>query len=244
MAQARYLRQQLVEGIGEEGQRRIGLARVAVVGSGALGCAVCDQIVRGGVGFVRLIDPDIPELSNLQRQVLIDENDVRSGTHKAVAAAAKLNAANSEVRVEPVVGRVEEGNAEELLADVDLVLDGTDNFEARYLINRAVRDLGIPYLFGGVLAASGMTFPVMPGGPCLECAIGPIPPAGSVQTTAEAGVLCSIVATVASLQVVGALKIICGHAVDPRLVVVDLWDSTMRSLEVTRNPACPVCGCS
>lgn len=238
----RYLRQELVEGIGPEGQARIGAARVAIVGSGALGCAIADQLARGGIGHLRIIDPDVPEISNLQRQVLIDEDDVASGTPKALAAAAKLRGANSLVGVDPIVARLEESNAIDLLSGSDLVMDGTDNFPARYLIDRTVRGLGIPYVFGGVLAASGMTFPVLPDGPCLGCAIGPMPPEGSVPTTEEEGILCSTVAAIASLQVVTALKIICGHQVAPRLAVVDLWDQTMRSIAVERDPSCKICG--
>jgi len=242
MPEARYLRQSLVEGIGDEGQRRIRAARAAVVGVGALGCAVSDQLSRGGLGFLRLIDPDIPEISNIQRQVLIDEADVRDGTPKAMAAAAKIRRANSEVRVEPLVTRLDGRNARSLIDDVDLVLDGTDNFETRYLMNEACVAAGVPYVFGGVLASSGMTFPVLPGGPCLRCAFGPMPAPGIAPTTAQAGVLCSIVATIASLEVVRAIKIICGAPVDRRLVVVDLWGETMRSLEVSRLDDCPVCG--
>lgn len=242
MTEARYNRQILVEGVGEDGQHRIGGARAVVVGAGALGCAVATQLVRAGIGYLRLIDPDVPEISNLQRQVLIDEEDVRKRTPKALAAAEKLRASNSEVEVEPHVSLLDEGNAAELLSGVDLVLDGTDNFAARYVINRTCVASGTPYLFGGVLAASGMSFPVLPGGPCLQCTLGPEPPVGGVPTTSERGVLCAIVQTIAAVEVVRAMKLILGHEVPPDLFVIDLWEETQRLVRVERDPGCPVCG--
>jgi molybdopterin/thiamine biosynthesis adenylyltransferase len=242
MSEPRYRRQVLVEGIGEAGQAALGAARVAVVGSGALGCAILDQLARAGVGHLRVVDPDVPELSNLQRQVLIDEDDVAARRPKALAAANRLARANSEVTVDPRVERLEPGNAKDLLSGVDLVLDGTDNFAARYLINRICVASGTPWVFGGVLAASGMSFPSLPGGPCLRCALGEEPPDGTLPGTAERGILCAAVQTIASLEVVRAFKIILGTPPQPRLVIVDLWAETMRTVVVDRDPACPVCG--
>jgi adenylyltransferase/sulfurtransferase len=242
VSEARYRRQILVDGIGEDGQAALRAARVAVVGSGALGCAILDQLARAGVGSLRIIDPDLPELSNLQRQVLIDEDDVAARRPKALAAAQKLARANSEVAVDPRVERLGDRNAAELLAGVDLVLDGTDNFAARHLINRTCVQSRTPWIFGGVLAASGMSFPVLPGGPCLRCALGEEPPEGVLPTTAERGVLAAIVQTVASLEVVRAFKILTGAPPEPRLAIVDLWAETMRTVAVDRDPACPVCG--
>jgi adenylyltransferase/sulfurtransferase len=241
MTEARYNRQIIVDGVGEDGQRRLGQARVAVVGAGALGCAVSTQLVRGGIGYLKLIDPDAPDLSNLQRQVLIDEEDVRQGTPKALAAAAKLRAANSEVEVDPRVLELDDDNAADLLAGVDVVLDGTDNLRARYAINRACVASGTPYVFGGVLAASGMSFAVLPGGPCLHCALGPEPSADSVPGTEERGVLCAIIQAVAAVEVVRAMKIVIGHDVPPDLLVLDLWDESQRLVRVERDPDCPVC---
>jgi adenylyltransferase/sulfurtransferase len=242
MSESRYRRQILVEGIGESGQAALGAARVAVVGCGALGCAILDQLARAGVGSLRIIDPDVPELSNLQRQVLIDEDDVAARRPKALAAAGKLARANSEVLLDPRVTSLEEGNAAALLSGVDLVLDGTDNFAARYRINRTCVASGTPWVFGGVLAASGMSFPSLPGGPCLRCALGEEPLDGALPGTAERGVLCAIVQTVASLEVVRALKIITGAPPEPRLAIVDLWAETFRTVAIDRDPACPVCG--
>jgi len=242
MPETRYNRQVLVSGIGIAGQERIRRTRVALVGAGALGCAIADQLVRAGIGYLRLIDPDTPEISNLQRQVLIDEDDVREQRPKALAAAAKLRRANSSVAIDPVVGRLDARNANELFSGIDIVLDGTDNFETRYLIDRTCVAARRPWVFGGVLAWGGMSFPIVPGGPCLRCALGPEPPTGQVPTTAEVGVLCAAVATAASLEVARALKIAVGQAVTPTLVVFDLLAETMRSIAVTRDPACPVCG--
>lgn len=244
MTESRYNRQVLVEGIGELGQEAIRNARAALVGVGALGCAIADQIVRAGIGYLRLIDPDIPQISNLQRQVLIDEEDVRNRTPKAVAASTKLKRANSEVNVEALVTRLDAKNATSLLSDVDLVLDGTDNFKARYLINGACLDLGIPWVFGGVLGAAGMCFPVLPGGPCLRCALGPEPSAGSVPTTAEMGVLSPIVQTIASVEVARAFKIIVGAPLDSKLVIIDLFKESFRSVPISKDPACAACKAS
>jgi adenylyltransferase/sulfurtransferase len=240
--ETRYNRQQLVAGIGPAGQERIRRTRVALVGSGALGCAVADQLVRAGIGFLRLIDPDLSELSNLQRQVLIDEEDVREQRPKAVAAADKLRRANSAVAVDPIVARLDARNANELFSGIDIVLDGTDNFEARYLINSTCVAARRPWVFGGVLAWGGMSFPIVPGGPCLRCALGPEPPAGAAPTTSDVGILCATVMTAAALEVARAIKIAVGLPVSPSLVVFDLQAETMRTIAVARDPACPVCG--
>jgi molybdopterin/thiamine biosynthesis adenylyltransferase len=241
MSEPRYRRQILVEGIGEAGQAALRSARVAGVGSGALGCAILDQLARAGVGTLRIVDPDVPELSNLQRQILIDEDDVAARRPKALAAADKLARANSEVILDPRVERLEPGNAAALLSGVDLVLDGTDNFAARYLINSTCLASGTPWVYGGVLAAGGMSFPVLPGGPCLRCALGEEPPEGALPGTAERGVLCAVVQTVASLEVVRAFRILTGAPPEPRLAIVDLWAETFRTVAVDRDPACPVC---
>jgi molybdopterin-synthase adenylyltransferase len=241
-AESRYQRQILVEGIGEEGQERIRAARVAVVGLGALGCVVADQMSRAGVGFIRLVDPDVPELSNLQRQVLIDEEDVRLGRPKALAAAARIGRANREVAVETYVMRLEPHNASALLDGVDLVLDGTDNFETRYLVNETCVRLEIPWVFGGVLGAAGMSMAVVPGGPCLCCALGPAPQAGTVPTTAQAGVLASIVGMIGSLEVARGLKILVGRRPEPRLAVFDVWNESFRAIPIRKIEGCPVCG--
>ena len=242
MSESRYSRQILVEGIGEAGQRNIRKARVAVVGVGALGCAISDQIVRAGVRSIRLVDNDIAEISNLQRQVLINENDVQQRTPKALAAAGKLREANSEVEVKALVQRFTSENAREILSEIDFVFDGTDNFETRYLLNQTCFDLGLPWFFGGVLGMSGLSFPVLPGGPCLQCAIGPRLADDQVPTTSERGVLSSIVATIASIEVVRALRTMAGDPPPPNLIVIDYQRESFRVIEIERDGSCPVCG--
>lgn len=242
MAESRYNRQILVDGIGERGQERIRRGSIALVGVGALGCAIAQQLVRAGIGSIRLIDADVPEISNLQRQVLIDELDVQSRTPKADAAAAKLARANSEVRIESRVERFTEENARNLLEGADLVLDGTDNFQTRYLINRVCVELGIPWVFGGVLAMSGMSFPILPGGPCLFCALGPEPSPGSIPSTDQMGILAATVSSIASLEVVRALKILIGAELKPCLAILDLNKESLRTVSIEKNPDCPICG--
>ena len=241
MTESRYQRQIIVEGIGEKGQGLIRKARVAIVGVGALGCAIADQLARAGIGYIRLIDSDVPEMSNLQRQVLIDEQDVKNRTPKALAAADKLRRANSEVDVEAHVVRLTSDNAKPLLEGVNLVLDGMDNFEARYIVNSTCLELGVPWIFGGVLGMAGMSLPILPGGPCLHCALGPEPPAGTVPTTAQSGVLSSIVTTIASVEVVRAIKIITGRRLGPNLIVIDLDRESLRAIPIESDPDCPAC---
>ncbi|MDJ0765491.1 MAG: HesA/MoeB/ThiF family protein [Myxococcota bacterium] len=241
MSEPRYNRQIRVTGIGRTGQQRIRKGRVALVGVGALGCAIADQLVRAGIGSIRLIDPDVPELSNIQRQCLIDESDVKKNTPKVQAAADKLSRANSEVAIDPRETMLDDQNASDLLSGVDIVLDGTDNFETRYLINRTCVRAGIPWIFGGVLAMSGMSLPILPGGPCLMCALGPEPPKGSMPTTADHGILACTVATIASLEVMRALKFLVGKPVLPNLVVIDLDRESQRTILVQPDPSCPVC---
>jgi adenylyltransferase/sulfurtransferase len=232
----------LVDGIGKEGQEKIGRARVAVVGVGALGCAISDQITRAGVRSIRLIDYDVPEISNLQRQVLVDEEDVRQRTPKALAASAKLNRANSEVEVEPLVTKFGADNAKDLLENIDFVFDGTDNFATRYLLNQTCFELGLPWFFGGVLGMSGLSFPILPDGPCLQCALGPRLSDDKIPTTSERGVLSSIVATIASIEVTRALRTMVGDPPASNLIVIDLLRESFRVIEIERDETCPVCG--
>jgi len=242
MGEARYNRQILVEGIGNRGQERIRRGSVVLVGVGALGCAIAQQLVRAGIGSIRLIDADLPEISNLQRQVLIDELDVQRKIPKAIAAASKLARANSEVIIETRVERFGQLNGRELLAGADVVLDGTDNFQTRYLVNQFCVELGIPWVFGGVLAMSGMSFPVLPGGPCLYCALGPEPKQGSIPSTDQLGILAPTVATIASLEVVRAFKILIGTELETRLAILDLEKESLRTVSIEKNPECPICG--
>jgi adenylyltransferase/sulfurtransferase len=241
----RYVRQSLFAGIGAEGQARLGASRVLLVGCGALGSHIASTLVRAGVGQLTIVDRDFLELNNLQRQVLFDEADVMQGLPKAVAAAAKCGQINSTVRVEPVVGDFFSGNAESLVAGHDLVMDGTDNFEARYLINDACVKTGRAWVYGGVVAGYGMSMVVIPGEtPCFRCVFSEPPAPGTSPTCDTVGVLEPAVAVVAALQCGEALKLLSGARQHVRsgLVHIDLWDNRFLHMKVgERDPQCAAC---
>jgi molybdopterin/thiamine biosynthesis adenylyltransferase len=239
----RYHRQSLLPFIGPEGQARLAAARVLLVGCGALGGVVADQLVRGGIGYLRIADRDIVELTNLQRQVLFDEADAQGGVPKAAAAARRLAAVNSAVAVEPAVVDVHAGNLPELMAGVDLIVDGTDNAETRYLINDAAVRAGVPWVYGGCVSADGRVMAVRPGvTACLRCVFPDPPAVGELPTCDTAGVLGPAAAVVASLQVIAAFKLILGVEADG-LTVLDLWRNRFRMVETGGPRAdCPCCG--
>jgi adenylyltransferase/sulfurtransferase len=241
----RYSRQRLYGPIGVVGQERLAAARVALIGCGALGTHLAQHLVRAGVGTMRICDRDFVELDNLQRQVLFDEDDVRANLPKAAAAAAKLARVNSGVRVEARVVDVVPGNVESLVDGADLVLDGTDNFETRFLLNDACVKLGKPWVYGGCVGSYGMVLAVIPGvTACFRCVIGDLPAPGSSPTCDTAGVLGPAVGVVASLQAAEAIKILTGHrdAIAPGLVTLDIWANTQSSFKAARDPSCPACG--
>jgi len=242
---SRYSRQQLFRPIGQAGQARLQNARVAVVGMGALGTAMATQLVRAGIGYVRLIDRDIIEPSNLQRQTLYDEVDAAEGMPKAQAARLKLVQANSEVDVQAVVADVTPHNAESLLADVDVILDGTDNFQIRYLINDVAIKHNIPWAYGGAVSSYGTTGFLIPGQtPCLVCLFGPHT-GGGHDTCDTVGVIAPIVAIIASLQVAETLKFLTGNttALAAGLTYIDVWTNTFRTVGYpTRDGNCACCG--
>jgi molybdopterin/thiamine biosynthesis adenylyltransferase len=241
---SRYAKQVLFGPLGREGQERLGKSRVTIVGLGALGSMLANHLVRAGVGFVRLCDRDFVELDNLQRQVLYDEEDVKANLPKAAAAAAKLARINGGVALDPRVCDVNYANAEELAKDVDLVLDGTDNFETRFLLNDACVKLGRPWVYGGVVGSYGMVMSVLPGeGPCFACLVGDLPAPGTSATCDTAGVLNTAVGVVASLEANEAIKILAGKrdALAGGLQTLDIWHNTSQILKVPRSEACPVC---
>ena len=240
----RYSRQILFSPIGESGQARLARSRVAIVGLGALGTALANHMVRSGVGTVRLLDRDFVEESNLQRQMLYDEKDAREGLPKAVAAEHKLRAINSSVRLEAHVTDVTWQNAEELLTGVDLILDGTVNFDIRYLINDVSIKHRIPWIYGGVVGSRGMTFTVRPGAtPCLRCIFPDAPDPGSAETCDTAGVIGPIVHMITAHQAAEALKLLVGDAesLDRRLHHYELWPFHHAALQVKENPRCVTC---
>jgi len=241
---SRYAKQILFAPLGKEGQERLARSRVTIVGLGALGSTLANHLVRAGVGFVRLCDRDFVELDNLQRQVLYDEDDVKAALPKAAAAAAKLARINSEVGTETRVCDVNFANAEDLAKDVDLVLDGTDNFETRFILNDACVKLGKPWIYGGCVGSYGMVMAVRPGsGPCFACLVGGLPAPGSSPTCDTAGVLNTAVGVVASLQANEALKLLSGHpeAMLGGLQTLDVWHNTSQLVRVPRSESCPVC---
>jgi molybdopterin/thiamine biosynthesis adenylyltransferase len=243
----RYARQVRYSAIGETGQAKLLQSHAVIVGVGALGCVSANHLARAGVGKLTLIDRDIVDRSNLQRQMLYDEADAASGTPKAIAAASRLAGINSSITIVPRVADLTSFNAELLLSDADILIDGTDNFSVRYLINEVSVKYGIPWIYGGAVGASGMTLTVIPGAtPCLCCLFPEPPPGGTLDTCETAGVLSPIVDTIASMQVMEAIKLLTGQpeALHGSLLQIDLWQHQWQSLSVggARRPACPVCG--
>ena len=240
----RYHRQQLLPQTGVEGQRKISTSRVLLVGCGALGTVIADQLARAGVGFLRIVDRDVVELTNLQRQVLFDEEDARQGVPKAVAAANRLRRVNSTIAVDARVTDVHSENVEELI-DVDVILDGTDNAETRYLVNDVSVKHGVPWVYGACVGVEGRVMAVVPGaGPCLRCVFAEPPGVGELATCDTAGVLGSAAAVVASYQVVAAIKVMTGSNLLQEMVTLDAWSSRSRvvSLGDARRDDCPCCG--
>ncbi|MCC7237289.1 MAG: ThiF family adenylyltransferase [Bryobacterales bacterium] len=241
----RYSRQERFPPIGPEGQRRIGASRAAIVGCGALGSYHAAALARAGVGYLRLIDRDYVEWNNLQRQWLYEEADAADATPKAVAARRALERVNSSITVEAEVSDLTPRNAFELLDEVDLILDGCDNFETRYLINDYAVQQRRPWIYGAAVSSYGLVMPVLPGETaCLRC-VYPSPPAGAQDTCETAGVLASITTTVAALQVSMALQWLSGHpeAIPRRITTLDLWSGDIRQTKQPGpQPECPACG--
>jgi len=242
----RYSRQILFGGVGAEGQQAIMRARVAIVGLGALGSLQAALLVRAGVGAVRLIDRDFVEESNLQRQLLYDEHDARTFQPKAVAAARHLREVNSLVSIEGLVDDLNPATIDRLLGGIDIILDATDNFDARYLLNDYAVKTGTPWIYGACVGSYGVTFTVVPGETaCLRCIFESAPPPGLTPTCDTAGVLGSIAGVVASLQAVEALKLAAGRraALSRKIVMIDLWQNTWDELGAPdADPQCPCCG--
>jgi molybdopterin-synthase adenylyltransferase len=244
MDTSRYARQMTAYQIGESGQRRIAAGSVVVAGCGALGSVIASLLVRAGVGRIRLLDRDFVELHNLQRQFLYDEDDVREGLPKAVAATQKLLRINSEITIEGLVADLNSDNAERLLADCDVVLDAIDNFEGRYLINDVCVSTGTPWVYGAVIGAYGVTMTVRPGQTaCLRCLFPDAPAPGTVDTCDTAGILGPTVAVIAALQATEALKLLVGAEADlnPGLLQVDVWDGELQRTAVPRQADCQTC---
>ena len=244
---SRYARQMRYPPMGEEGQRRLSQSRALICGCGALGSVIANTLARSGVGSLRIVDRDFLETNNLQRQVLFDEQDVADGLPKAIAAANKLKKINSQIVVEPIVTDVDFKNIGDLVAGVDVIVDGTDNFETRFLLNDVAFKRGLPWVYGGCLGAEGQTMTIVPGETaCLRCLMPDTPPPGTTPTCDTAGILAPIINVIASFQANEALKILSGNrdAISRVLTVVDMWDNRIRqvSLESLRTAGdCPAC---
>jgi adenylyltransferase/sulfurtransferase len=233
----RYSRQMRFPGVGAEGQKRLSKSRVTLCGCGALGTVLANALVRAGVGFLRVIDRDFIETHNLQRQVLFDEADVTANLPKAEAAARKLRLINSEVTIEAIVTDIDRTNILELVGDADLILDGTDNFEVRYLINDAAVKLGKPWVYGGCIGSHGQTMTILPGKtPCLRCVIPVGPGPGEGATCETAGVLGPTVNIVASYQATDAIKILTGNtdAINRDLIYLDVWENVFKKFNIAK----------
>lgn len=240
---SRYARQVVFPGIGEEGQRRLLAARVTIVGVGATGTVLANNLARAGVGYLRLVDRDFVEWHNLQRQTLFGEHEARMGMPKAIAAAEHLRHVNSQIQIEPVVADVTPENVEALVADVDVVMDGTDNFETRYLLNDICVKLGKPWVYTGVVSSYGMTMTIVPGQtPCLRC-LYPEPSPASGDTCDIVGVLNGAAGVLASRASVEALKLIVGQGtLNAGVIHVDVWNNSSDEFQVARRADCPTCG--
>jgi molybdopterin-synthase adenylyltransferase len=239
----RYSRQILFPPIAENGQENICKSRVAIVGCGALGSFQAESLVRAGIGSLLLIDRDYVDFSNLQRQWLYTETDARSETPKAEAAARRLRDINQAVEISSFVADLTPSNAEDLLSDCDLILDGTDNFETRYLLNDISVKSSVPWIYGAAIGSYGIVMPVVPArGPCLTC-VYPEPPAGAQPTCDTAGVLNSVTATVAALQSTAALRILVGWPeFEPFIQTIDVWNGDMRRVGAgSKDPGCTTC---
>jgi molybdopterin/thiamine biosynthesis adenylyltransferase len=247
----KYSRQILFAGIGEAGQEALLGARAALVGCGALGTVAANLLVRAGVGHLRIIDRDFVEPSNLQRQTLFEESDARESLPKAVAAERRLRAINSGVRIQGVVADLTPNNAADLLSGFPLILDGTDNFETRLLLNDAAISLGVPWIYAAAVASYGVTMTILPGHTaCLACLLesgGDTALGGAAsesgQTCDTAGVLGSAASVIASIEAAEAIKLLSGktEALHGRLVSCDVWSGKFQSVRVGRNPECRAC---
>ena len=241
----RYSRQVLFAGIGSEGQQRLANSRALIIGCGALGSAQAEGLARAGVGQLRVVDRDFVELSNLQRQTMFTESDAAQRLPKSIAAAGHLREINSDISVEPEIADVNHSNVEGLIQDCDVVIDGTDNFTTRYLINDACVKHGVNWIYGAAVGSYGVTMTIRPRvTPCL-CCVFPEPPAAATAPTCDtAGVIMPIINIVAAVQVSEALKLLTGHENDLHgsLMQFDVWRNQWRSISVG-EPAenCPAC---
>jgi molybdopterin-synthase adenylyltransferase len=250
----KYSRQILFAGVGEAGQNAILDSSAVIVGCGALGTVAANLLVRAGVGRLRIIDRDFVEFSNLQRQALFEESDARDALPKAVAAERRLRAINSDPKIEGIVADVTPQNATELLSGFSVILDGTDNFETRLLLNDAAISLGIPWIYAAAVGSYGVTMTIRPGdSPCLACLLesgnpengnGSAPGMAGMEATCDTtGVLNAAVSVIASIEAAEAIKLLAGkpEALNGRLISCDVWSGKFQAIGIARNPDCRAC---
>jgi adenylyltransferase/sulfurtransferase len=236
----RYSRQTILEEIGKKGQELLGNSHVAVVGCGALGSVICDHLARAGVGKIDIIDRDVVELENLQRQILFDENDI--GAPKAISAKEKLGKINTSIDIQGIVRDLNPTNIEKIIKDVDIVLDGTDNMETRYLINDTCVKNNIPWIYGGAVSTYGMSMNIIPNvTACLACAFPHLPKSGTLPTCDTVGVLNTIPSIIASIQTTEALKILLKKDFNTNLVIYDVWRNDFQSIKIKQSSECECC---
>jgi molybdopterin/thiamine biosynthesis adenylyltransferase len=243
---SRYSRQTLFEGIGEAGQRKLGEARVVVLGCGALGTVIASNLARAGVGHLTLLDRDFVEESNLQRQILFDEEDVKQALPKAVAAERKLRRINSQIEINGIVSDVNHTNVEELIRGATLVLDGTDNFETRFLVNDACVKHNRPWIYGACVGSYGLSMVVLPREtPCLRCIFDNAPPPGMTPTCDTGGIISPIVNIIASFQCMEAIKLLTGNKdkLNRCLLSMDVWDDRFQRLQIEGRRELADCPC-
>jgi molybdopterin-synthase adenylyltransferase len=240
----RYSRQILFQPIGDEGQKKLLSSKVVIVGIGALGTVIANHLVRSGVGHIRVIDRDLVEMSNLQRQSLFNEEDARSNIPKVIAAENKLKEINSSISIDPVISDLNLDNAEDLLKGFVCIVDGTDNFMTRFLINDVAVKYGIPWVHGAAVSSRGMFAAIIPHKtPCYRCLF-PHVPIGTGETCDTIGVLSPITDIIGSFQAMEVIKILVGVKTSPNLEQFDIWDNSYFQMDITegRNPDCPACG--
>ena len=238
----RYARQIALPFVGRDGQAKLGAAKITVVGCGALGTVSAELLVRAGVGCVQVIDRDIVELSNLQRQLLYTERDAAERLPKALALTAHLKAINSTVEVLDVVADMSGSKAQKLLSDSTAVVDGTDNYATRFTINDACLELGLPWVYGGALGSRGMTATFRPGGACFRCLFNELPALGAGESCEHLGVLASVTAIVGALQVAEVIKLLVApELVRESVFEFDIWKGGFHTFPLEHDRGCPAC---
>lgn len=240
----RYSRQIIFPRIGLEGQKHLSASSVIILGAGALGTVTANNLTRAGIGRIKIVDRDLVELNNLQRQILYDEADVRKRLPKAIAAVEKLKKINSSIKLEAEVLDIQPHNTEKLIDGFDLVLDALDNMETRFLVNDACVKKNIPWIYAAVLGSFGMTMNIMPGKTaCLTCMIKELPAPGTMPTCDTAGIVNTIPSIIASIQNTEAIKMLIGSGeISTQLTYIDIWDQSYNRVIQERKPNCPTCG--